>query len=51
MAPSSGAVREIGRLRKRSKMPVFRSSASPVPVPAEAKMTVCTSTPGSAYCR
>ena len=41
----------IGRLRNRSKMPVCRSSASATPVPAEAKTTVCTSTPGSANCR
>ena len=51
IAPTSGALRAIGRLRKRSKMPVCRSSASPTPVPADANTIVCTSTPGSASCR
>ncbi len=50
-APASGAQRAIGKLRKRSKTPALMSWLSISPVPSMAKSTLCTSKPGSAYCR
>ena len=44
--PASTAERLIGRARKRSMMPLCRSSASPADELMAPKMTVCTNTPG-----
>ena len=49
--PVSGADREIGRLRNRSKIPLVTSVFSPMPVPMLANSTVITMMPGSTYCR
>ncbi len=50
-APTSGADREIGRLRNRSNTPLAKSSFSPTPVPMVANMMLCASRPGSTNCR
>ena len=44
--PASTAERAMGRARKRSIKPFWRSSASPTAVLTAPKVTVCTKTPG-----
>jgi hypothetical protein len=44
--PASTADRAIGSERKRSMSPLFRSSASPIPVWIAPNATVCANTPG-----
>ena len=51
IVPVSGADREIGRLRNRSKIPLLTSVFSPMPVPMLANSTVITMMPGSTYWR
>jgi hypothetical protein len=51
IVPVSGADREMGRLRNRSKMPLVTSVFRPIPVPMLANTTVITMMPGSTYCR
>jgi hypothetical protein len=49
IVPVSGADREMGRLRNRSKMPLVTSVFRPTPVPMLANSTVITMMPGSTY--
>ncbi len=47
--PKSTAERAIGSERKRSMMPLLRSSVMPMAVVAEANVSVCTKMPGIRY--
>ena len=47
--PASTAERAMGRARKRSIRPLWRSSASPTLVLTDPNMTVCTKIPGIMY--
>ena len=51
MWPTSGAERAMGRLRKRSNMPLRRSVLSAKLLPIVANMSACTAIPGITNCR
>jgi hypothetical protein len=51
MAPTSGADRTIGRLRRRSKTPADRSVLRATPTPIVANSVIMATMPGKTYCR